>query len=100
MQHAPPEWKIRLELQMADSGLKHSSKYRSWRPDGMAFDERSKTLYLLELTRCADSRQSSLLQAVERKEVKYDELREDITLYNPHLRVLQLTFAIGYLGSQ
>ena len=84
---------------MADSGLKHSSKYSNWRPDGMAFDGRSKTLYLLELTRCSDSRQSSLLQAVERKEIKYDELRDDIALYNPHLRVLQLTFAIGYLGS-
>ena len=99
VQHAPPEWTIRLELAMADSGLSHSSKYRLWRPDGMAFDAKTKTLYLLELTRCSDSRQSSLLQAVERKEVKYDELREDITRHNPHLKVLQLTFAIGYLGT-
>ena len=36
---------------------------------------------------------------MERKEIKYDELRDDIALYNPHLRVLQLTFTIGYLGS-
>ena len=65
----------------------------------MAFDSKTNTLYLLELTRCSDSRQSSILPAVERKEVKYDELRNDIIKHNPHLKVLQLTFAIGYLGT-
>ena len=54
---------------------------------------------LLEFTRCSDSRNSSLPEAIERKEIKYDELLADIRLNNPHLKVELLTFAVGYLGS-
>ena len=96
---AGKEWKIRVELAMEDTGLKCSPLYRLWRPDGLAFDEKLKILYIMEFTRCSDSRQNSLLEALERKIVKYDELLRDLQLNNPHLKIMQLTFAIGYLGT-
>jgi hypothetical protein len=99
LQHAAPHWTIKLEMAMGDSGLRHSGTYSNWRPDGMAYDPKTKTLYFLELTRCSDARDSALLEAVERKVVKYDELAKDVALHNPHITVRQLTFAIGYLGT-
>ena len=84
---------------MEDTGLKCSPLYRLWRPDGLAYDDKLKTLYVMEFTRCSDSRQNSLLEALERKVVKYDELLQDLQLHSSHLKILQLTFAIGYLGT-
>ena len=63
---------------MDDTGIKTSDKYKNWQPDGLALDLKTKILYLLEFTRCSDSRISSLPEAIKRKEIKYDELLTDI----------------------
>ena len=98
-QHADKHWTIKVETPLSATGLKHSPAYTNWRPDGLAYRPDTKTLYVLEFTRCSDSRQSSLLIAMEKKELKYDVLLRDLQRLNPHLTVLQLTFAVGYLGT-
>eukprot|EP00961_Rhodomonas_salina_P017426 234505-Rhodomonas_salina.1 len=65
----------------------------------MVHDPDTNTTTLLEFTRCLDSRHDALLEAVERKEIKYQELLDDLRLHNPTLRFELCTFAIGYLGS-
>ncbi len=65
----------------------------------MAIHPPSRTLILLELTRCNDSRQNSLQAATNRKEKKYEKLLQDLADRNNHWTVSMQTTAIGYLTS-
>jgi hypothetical protein len=84
---------------MATTALKVDPQFRSWRPDGLAWSQRSKSVFLLEFTRCSDTRNSPTPQAIERKEMKYQPLLESIRTLNTDLNVTLVTFATGYLGS-
>eukprot|EP00961_Rhodomonas_salina_P144047 1939008-Rhodomonas_salina.1 len=82
---APRRWAFKHETQMSRSTLLHSPAYTNWRPNGLAYDPDTDTIMLLEFTRCSDSRHDALLEAVERKEIKYQELLDDLRLHNTTL---------------
>jgi hypothetical protein len=93
--HSPHH--IQLEQAMLDTSLQVDGRYRNWRPDGIA--QTTNAVFLLEFTRCSDNRNSPLPLAIERKEIKYLPLLENIRSRNKFLNVTLITFAVGYLGS-
>ena len=72
--HGDQDFVLTTETPMARSGFRVDAKYSKWQPDGLFYNATTKTLHVLEFTRCSDARDSALLEAVERKTVKYDEL--------------------------
>eukprot|EP00961_Rhodomonas_salina_P298526 3938156-Rhodomonas_salina.4 len=92
-------YNIITETPMSKTHYRVNEAYRSWQPDGMAIDSDSKTAFLLEFTRCSESRNSPTLDAIERKEIKYEPLLESLREHNNQWKFELLTFPIGYLGS-
>ena len=63
---------IRLETLMYKTSYRYEKNHAKWQPDGLAYDPLTRQLYLLELTRWNNSGQSNLLDALERKAIKYN----------------------------
>jgi hypothetical protein len=97
--HAGPKWKILLETPMSNTPLRTSPPYKNWQPDALAFNSTDKRLILLELTLCNDSRHHLNTDATSRKELKYDDLLQDLNLLNNNWKASLHTTAIGYLTS-
>jgi hypothetical protein len=51
---------IQLEHSMADTPLQVDGRYRNWRPDGIAWNHSTNSIFLLEFT-CSDNRNSEKL---------------------------------------
>lgn len=92
-------YNIITETPMRKTLFRVHEAYRSWQPDGMAMDPTSKTAFLLEFTRCSENRHSPALDAIERKDIKYQPLLESLREHNNRWTFELLTFPIGYLGS-
>ena len=90
---------VKLEQPMSKTSFHHLPAHAQWQPDGLAFDQLTQRLFVLEFMRCNDSRQHSLLKAMERKEVKYAPLCDALRVLNPSISITLLTFAVGYIGS-
>jgi hypothetical protein len=99
--HAHDTWHLTAETPMASTYLHTHQRYRKWQPDGIAYNTHTGIVYLLEFTRCTDSRLTdSTLEAIERKIIKYTELADDIRNNNNTINGVEIiTVAIGYLGS-
>jgi hypothetical protein len=95
--HAGKDWTLVSETPIGASRFRSDPSYRNWQPDGLAFNPHTKELILLELTRCNDSRHSSNLDAVERKQLKYEELLRDLQAHNNQWTISLHTTAIGFL---
>eukprot|EP00961_Rhodomonas_salina_P026878 363175-Rhodomonas_salina.1 len=65
-----PSFTIELERPMRNMKLKVNPKFQHWQPDCIAYGP-DNLIFLLEFTRCSDSdtRQSKILEALERKEI-------------------------------
>ena len=97
--HKGKKWTFITETPMRKTTFKVAEKYRNWQPDGIIYDRSSNTLYIIEFTRCNDSRHNNNLEAIQRKDIKYDELIDSIKTHNNNWTTEQITIAIGYLGS-
>ena len=97
--HAGKDWTISTETPMRKSNFSTSTLRRNWQPDGIATKRTTKQAILLELTRCDDSRHNTNLDAIERKEIKYDVLLDDLATHNNQWKFTLHTTAIGYLSS-
>ena len=99
--HADTKWQLTAETPMLNTHLRVRPEYHRWTPDGMAYDTTLDILYLLEFTRCFDDRKhDSVLQALERKDIKYDDLAQDLKRRNQDIKDARvLTFAIGYIST-
>ena len=97
--HKGKKWTFITETPMRKTMFKVAEKYRNWQPDGIIYNRSSNTLYIIEFTRCNDSRHNNNLEAIQRKDIKYDELIDSIKTHNNNWTTEQITIAIGYLGS-
>ena len=97
--HAHKEWTITTETPMRSTTFATTQPHRNWQPDGIATRKTSKQAILLELTRCDDDRHNINLAARERKEIKYDDLLQDLRDHNNNWTFDLHTTAIGYLSS-
>eukprot|EP00961_Rhodomonas_salina_P018213 244844-Rhodomonas_salina.2 len=77
-----------------------SDIYSRWKPDGITYDSMTDTSTLLEFARCNNSRHSTLLEAVERKQVKYQVLLDAATYDSTTLTLGSSSSCSRYLGPQ
>eukprot|EP00961_Rhodomonas_salina_P231317 3124344-Rhodomonas_salina.1 len=69
---------------MVETNYITSDDYSRWKPDGITYNSMTDTATLLEFTWCNDSRNSTLMEAVELKEIKYQVLLDNLRLNNPN----------------
>eukprot|EP00961_Rhodomonas_salina_P011337 152147-Rhodomonas_salina.3 len=91
---AQHHWTFLLESPIGRTNLLCSQAYENWLPDGLCYDPDSNAITLLEFTHRSYASHNSLLAAVERKEIKYDVLLDNLRLRNPSISFSLSTFAI------
>mmetsp|Transcript_7628 Transcript_7628/g.15110 ORF Transcript_7628/g.15110 Transcript_7628/m.15110 type:complete len:138 (-) Transcript_7628:143-556(-) len=93
-------WTVLPDTPMRKTILKTDKKCNNWQPNGIIYNSKTKTVHMLEFTRCNNSRHNdTTTQATVKKEIKYTELIDSIRQHNNQWTVELTTIAVGYLGT-